>query len=203
MAEVEACEEVVVVPAIDHMELKVKSAEEFRARRVILARDLAHRRDAMANNSLHKTIMAEIGLSMADPRHPLNLDPGLKMNRDVYADMLEYSRERMPHLLDWIIGSLTDTSRAIQPEDIGRFGFLISQIIAGHIAGAGRPGRGAAAGEGRVPRGGRPDPAPWRACSMRWAGGPRRWSSARLPAGGLPQPTAQPGARHCGGGRQE
>ena len=129
MAEVEACEEVVVLPAIDHMELKVKSAEEFRARRVILARDLGHRRDAMANNSLHKTIMAEIGLSMADPRHPLNLNPGLKMNRDIYADMLEYSRERMPHLLDWILGSLTDTSRAIQPEDIGRFGFLISQII--------------------------------------------------------------------------
>jgi hypothetical protein len=114
----------------DEMELKMTGVEAFRKRRVTLAGILGQKRSKIANDPLHKRIMTEIGMNKTDPDHPLNYDPAVKMNRDIYADLLHYCGERMPYLLDFVLGSLTDPSRAIQPEDIGRLGFLINQIIA-------------------------------------------------------------------------
>ena len=111
------------------MELKVTSAAEFSERRTILAGRLNQFRDMIKPNSVHSKIKFEIAKHMTDSQNPLNIDPAVKMNRDIYHDLLEYALDHYPTTLEEMLGCYTDRNRSITGLDISRFGMLLNQLI--------------------------------------------------------------------------
>ena len=114
---------------LERMELKLTSKDEFLRRRTKLCGELSKFRNRIEANKIHDKIASEIGLAMTDRNNPLNVNPGKKMNRDIYADLLEYGMTKYKTSMELIFASFTDRGDGFSPSDISRFGFLLSQVI--------------------------------------------------------------------------
>ena len=115
---------------LEEMELKIGSAGEYLKKRIYLAGRLNQfRRQLESNDPLHNRIKFEIASHMTDSANPLNINPAIKMNRDIYHDLLDYAVDHYTITLGWILGSLTDKGVPISVNDISRLGMLLNQII--------------------------------------------------------------------------
>ena len=108
--------------------LKQKTTEQFQAERRIEAGLLNRFRNEMQYNPIYSKVSAELKLNITDEQNPLNWNPGLHLNTDLYLETVKYARQNQPELLAFILGAETDYSRSLSPDDIGRFGSLISSM---------------------------------------------------------------------------
>ena len=86
-------------------------------------------RDTIKEETLHIEIAAEVRTHLSNPEHPLNRNPGLAMNCDLYCDTLEWAMLHQPQLLGMILKTETDPEKGFSPDDITRFGMQVSMVM--------------------------------------------------------------------------
>ena len=113
---------------LKNLVLKQKTTEEFQTERREEAGMLNQFRNEMSFNPIYSKVSSEIKLNITDQENPLNWNPGLHLNTDLYLETVKYARQKQPELLAFILGAETDYSRSLSADDIGRFGSLISSM---------------------------------------------------------------------------
>ena len=84
----------------------------------------------MQANAMHTKLCREIKMNLTKPENPLNWNPGLALNSDLYCETVKFARKNLPELLSLIIGAETDCGEPFTADDIGRFGAMISLFMA-------------------------------------------------------------------------
>ena len=69
---------------VKNLVLKEKTTEQFQTERRVEAGMLNRFRNEMQYNPIYSKVSAELKLNIADPQNPLNWNPGLHLNTDLY-----------------------------------------------------------------------------------------------------------------------
>ena len=115
---------------VNVLTLKQKTQEDFKKERQLEAGLLSKFRSEMKFNPLHSKLSTEIKVNLAKPYNPLNWNPGLSLNSDLYCETVKFARLNQPELLALLLGAETDYAEPFTVDDIGRFGVMISMFMA-------------------------------------------------------------------------
>ena len=102
------------------MEIRKKSRGEFLNERKVVVGRLSEMRNNTKFNPLNTTISSQIKLTLGSPKNPLNWNPGLHMNTDLYCEVIKYAMDNQPDILQGIMAQLTDASQPLETDDITR-----------------------------------------------------------------------------------
>ena len=105
---------------IDNLEIRTKSREEFLNERKLVVAKLSDMRNNTKFNPLNTTISSQIKLTLGSTQNPLNWNPGLHMNTDLYCEVIKYAIENQPDILEGLMAQLTDASQPLETDDITR-----------------------------------------------------------------------------------
>lgn len=114
---------------VGRLHLKEKTKKQFHEARKELCAKLSMFRDEIEFSPSDSKITSEIKLNITSDQNPLNLNPGLELNTDIYCDLLLYSMEHMPELLRRILASLTCRGHSFTSDDITRFAMLVNMNV--------------------------------------------------------------------------
>ena len=115
---------------VECLDLKQKCRDDFQKERKHEAGMLSRFRNEMKANDLHGKLCREIKSNLTKPENPLNWNPGLALNSDLYCETVKFARQNLPELLSLILGAETDCGEPFTADDIGRFGAMISLFMA-------------------------------------------------------------------------
>ena len=105
---------------IDKLEIRKKSRAEFLNERKLVVAKLSDMRNNTKFNPMNTTISSQIKLTLGSTENPLNWNPGLHMNTDLYCEVIKYAMENQPDILEGIMAQLTDASQPLETDDITR-----------------------------------------------------------------------------------
>ena len=118
------------VPGVSVLTLKQKTLEDFKKERKQEAGMLSKFRNDMKFNPIYTKLSTEIKINLAKPSNPLNWNPGLALNSDLYCETVKFARLNQPELLALLLGSETDYGEPFTVDDVGRFGVMLSLFMA-------------------------------------------------------------------------
>ena len=90
-------------PKVNTLELKQKTRDDFQNERKHEAGMLSTFRNEMQANAMHTKLCREIKMNLTKPENPLNWNPGLALNSDLYCETVKFARKNLPELLSLII----------------------------------------------------------------------------------------------------
>ena len=102
------------------MEIRKKSRGEFLNERKLVIGRLSEMRNKTKFNPVNTTISSQIKLTLGSPKNPLNWNPGMHMNTDLYCEVIKYAMDNQPDILEGIMAQLTDASHPLETDDITR-----------------------------------------------------------------------------------
>ena len=121
---------------INDLEIREKTREEFLEERKVVVSRLSQMRNKTKFNPLHTLISSQIKLTLGSARNPLNWDPALNLNTDIYLEVIKYAMEHQPDIIEGVMAELTDGSQPLETDDITRYTVHETHgpSIAAHIA---------------------------------------------------------------------
>ena len=106
---------------INDLEIREKTQEEFLEERKVLVARLSQMRNKTKFNPLHTLISSQIKLTLGSADNPLNWDPALHLNTDLYYEVIKFAMEHQPDLIEGVMAELTDGSQPLETDDVTRY----------------------------------------------------------------------------------
>ena len=118
---------------INDLEIREKTREEFLEERKVVVARLSQMRNKTKFNPLHSQISTQIKLTLGSNHNPLNWDPALHLNTDLYCEVIKFAMEHQPDIMEGVMAELTDGSQPLETDDVTRYtqckGYLDSALL--------------------------------------------------------------------------